>query len=184
MLDIPVQDIMNSPVETASPGEALDDATKRMLDNDFSALVVEEGGKPVGIVTKTDVLRCLTWTEENQMDVQISNIDLLDMTSREDVMELIQGVADKYQDLQVLHAHVHLQKHKEKLRGNPLIHTKIILYTNKGQFVGTGEGYGSNHSLRISRDKLERQVLSKKGVRRSDRDAQRLIKELGLSKGH
>lgn len=180
MLDIQARDVMNSPVETVTPDASLDKAVDTMMENDYSSLIVVEDSSPVGVITKTDVLRSLTWTEEEHMDVQIANIDLLDTTSREDVVTMIEDVSDKYADMQVLHAHLHLQKHKEKLRGNPLILARIILYTNEGQFVGTGEGYGAKHALRLATDNLERQVLSAKGVKRSDRDAERLLKELGI----
>lgn len=179
MLDIPARDVMNSPVETVSSEESLDVAVDTMLENDYSSLVVDDGG-PRGVITKTDVLRSLTWTEEDHMDVQIANVDLLDMVSREDVVVMIEDAADKYSDMQVQHAHVHLQKHKEKMRGNPLILARINLYTNKGQFIGTAEGFGARHALRLATDNVERQVLSAKGVKRSDRDAERLLKELGL----
>jgi len=182
MLDIPAENVMNSPVETTTPEDSLNEASKRMLDSDFSSLVVVEGKSPVGIITKTDILRSLTWTEEDaRMDVQISNVELLEPMTPDDVAEMLEEISDKYADMQVLHASVHLKRHKEKLRGNPLILAKVILYTNKGQFVVKGEGYGPGNALRLARDKLERRVLSAKGVRRQDRDAERLFKEMGRS---
>ena len=179
MLDIPARDVMNEPAATVATDATLDEAVERMLDMGYSSLVVTEGDRPTGIITKTDVLLALTWTEEDHMDVQITNIDLLDMMDRETVVEMIEEIADKYTDMQVLHAHVHLQKHKENMRGNPLIQARMILHTNKGQFLGTDEGFGARHALRLARDKVERQVLSDKQVKRSDRDTQRLFKELG-----
>ncbi len=182
MLDIPAETVMNSPVETTTPDDSLNEATKRMLDSDFASLVVVEGKSPVGIITKTDILRSLTWTEEDaRMDVQISNVHLLEPMTPDDVAEMLEEISDKYADMQVLHASVHLKRHKEKMRGNPLMLAKIILYTNKGQFVVKGEGYGPGNALRLARDKLERRVLSAKGVRRQDRDAERLFKEMGRS---
>ena len=180
MLDIPAEDVMNSPVETTTPDESLEDATESMLDRSFSSLVVVEGNDPVGIITKTDILRSLTWDEETRMDVQISNVEFLDPMSNEDVATMLEEVADKYADMQVLHAHVHLKRHKENMRGNPLILARVVLYTNKGQFVVKGEGYGPRRALRLARDKLERRVLSSKGVSRQDRDAERMFKDLGL----
>jgi len=180
MLDIPAEDVMNSPVETADRDEPLDEATGRMLDMNYSSLVVTNGDQPSGIFTKTDVLTSLTWTDESRMDVQISNVDYLEPLTPEDVAEMLEGVADKYSDMQVLHANVHLKRHKEKMRGNPLILARVVLHTNKGKFVVKGEGYGPEHALNLARDKLERRVLGKKGVRRSDRDAERMFKELGL----
>jgi CBS domain-containing protein len=151
-----------------------------MLDRGFSSLVIVEGNDPVGILTKTDVLRSLTWNEESRMDVQISNVEFLDPMSPEDVAAMLEEVADKYADMQVLHGHVHLKRHNENLRGNPLILARVILYTNKGQFVVKGEGYGPRRALHLARDKLERRVLSAKTVSRQDRDAERLFKDLGL----
>ncbi len=180
MLDIPAENVMNSPVETTTPDESLEDATARMLERDFSSLIVVEGDSPVGIITQTDILRALTWDEERRMDVQISNVEFLEPMTREDVSAMLEGVADKYADMQVLHAHVHLKRHKENLRGNPLILARVVLYTNKGQFVVKGEGYGPRHALRLACDKLERRVLSTKNVSRKDRDAERLFKDLGL----
>lgn len=180
MLDIPAEDVMNSPVETTTPDETLEEAVERMLDMDFSSLVVVEDGDPVGIITKTDILKSLTWSDESHMDVQISNIECLDPMSREEVAAMLENIADKYSDMQVLHAHVHLKKHKENLRGNPLILSRVVLYTNKGQFLATGEGYGPRRSLRLACDKLERRVLSAKTVSRQDRDAERMFKDLGL----
>ncbi len=181
MLDIPAVDIMNSPVETTTTDASLADAVEKMLANDYSSLVVVGDVGPSGMLTKTDVLRALTWQEEEHtMPVQVTNVDLLGTMEREDVAEMVSEVTDKYQDMQVLHAHVHLKQHKEQMRGNHLIHSKIILHTNKGQFVATGEGFGTRHSLRLARDRLERKVLGEKGVKRSDRDAERLFKELGF----
>jgi len=180
MLDIPAEDVMNSPVETADRDEPLNDATGRMLEMNHSSLVVTDGKKPTGIFTKTDVLTSLTWTDESRMDVQISNVDYLEPLSPEDVAEMLEEIADKYAEMQVLHANVHLKRHKEKMRGNPLILARVVFHTNKGKFVVKGEGYGPEHALNLARDKLEHRVLGKKGVRRSDRDAERMFKELGL----
>jgi len=61
MLDLPVRDIMVSPVRTIRPDETLDVAVDEMFEIDASSLVVTENGAPHGIVTKTDVLDSLTW---------------------------------------------------------------------------------------------------------------------------
>ncbi|MDY6765398.1 MAG: CBS domain-containing protein, partial [Halobacteria archaeon] len=83
MLDIPARDVMNSPVETTNPDEPLDNVVDRMIEMNYSSLVVvsPDTGEPIGVVTKTDILRSLTWEEEGRMDVQISNIDYLDTMS-------------------------------------------------------------------------------------------------------
>ncbi|GAB6880491.1 CBS domain-containing protein [Halorubrum gandharaense] len=182
MLDLPVYDMMSTPVVAASPGETAKAAVERMFDNDISGLVVtpsESDAAVSGIITKTDVLRALTFTEKESMDVQITNIELLDTTTREHIVESIEQVADKYADMQVFHAHVRLHQHKEKLRGTPLIRCEIRLRTSKGQVAGTGEGYGAEHAFHVGLDRLERNVLEIKGVNADEEYRGQLLRKLG-----
>ena len=181
MLDIPVYDLMNSPVETASRDESVREAVTRMLDSDYNGLVVtspEDDRTIDGVLTKTDVLRALTFTEEDHMDVQITNIDLLDTITRESLRESVTQVTDKFQEMQVHHAHVRFHKHKEKLRGTPLIQCQIRLRTNQGQVAGTGEGYGAESAFRVALDKLERNVLERKGIRADEQRRGQILKKL------
>jgi CBS domain-containing protein len=181
MLDIPIYDMMNSPVETVSRDESVREAVSRMLDNDYNGVVVtppEDDRTIAGVLTKTDVLRALTFTEEDHMDVQITNIDLLDTITREDLRESVTQVADKYQEMQVHHAHVRFHKHKEKLRGTPLIQCQIRLRTNQGQIAGTGEGYGAESAFRVALDKLERNVLERKGIRADEQRRGQILRKL------
>ncbi len=181
MLDLPVYDLMTSPVLTTTPSESVRDAVARMLDEDVAGLVVspeEVDDLVAGVVTKTDVLRALTYTEEERMDVQITNVTLLDGLSRESLVESITGVVDKYQQMHVHHAHVRLHEHKEKLRGTPLIQCQIRLRTNEGQLAGSGEGYGAEQAFRVALDKLERNVLELKGVNADEEYRGQLLRKL------
>ena len=182
VLDLPVYDVMNSPVETVDPKDSVRDAVARMLEHDFAGLVVtpeDDDTTVIGILTKTDVLRALTYTEEDHMDVQITNITLLDTISRADIREDIGGVADKYQAMQVQHAHVRFHEHKEKLRGTPLIQCQIRLRTNKGQAAGSGEGYGAETAFNVALDKLERNVLELKGLQADEEYRGQVLRKLG-----
>ncbi|APW98913.1 CBS domain-containing protein [Halobiforma lacisalsi AJ5] len=181
LLDVPVYDIMNSPVETTTLDASVETAVETMLDQDFAGLMVtpeDDDRVVIGVLTKTDVLRALTFTEEERMDVQITNVSLLDTISRESVHESIEEVSDKYADMQVLHAHVRFKEHKEKLRGTPLIHCQIRLRTNKGQVAGTGEGYGAENAFRVALEKLERNVLEVKGVTSDEEYRGQLLRKL------
>ncbi|WP_299268759.1 CBS domain-containing protein [Halorientalis sp.] len=182
ILDIPVYDVMSSPVATTETAESVRSAVSRMLENDYSGLVVTPEGddsQVVGILTKTDVLRALTYTEEEHMDVQITNITLLDTISREDIRVDIESVVDKYSDMQVRHAHVRFHEHKEKLRGTPLIQCQIRLRTTEGQIAGSGEGYGAEQSFSVALDKLERNVLELKNVQSDEEYRGQLLRKLG-----
>jgi predicted transcriptional regulator/ribosome-associated translation inhibitor RaiA len=182
VLDMPVFDIMSSPVATTKLSTSARDAVEQMLENDYGGLVVTAANDDrviEGVLTKTDVLRALTYTEEEHMDVQITNIRLLETIGRQDVRQAIGEVADKYQTMQVQHAHVRFQKHKEKLRGTPLIHCQIRLRTNKGQAAGSGEGYGSKNAFHVALDKLERNVLELKGIQADEEYRGQLLRKLG-----
>ncbi len=181
ILDIPVTDVMNTPVETVTADEAVDRAVERMLEMDFGGLIVtpdDDDSTVQGVVTKTDVLRTLTYTEEDRMDVQITNVKLLETLSRDSIREDIAAVADKYRKMQVQHAHVRFHEHKEKLRGTPLIQCQIRLRTNKGQIGGSGEGYGAENAFHVALDKLERNVLERKGVIRDEQYRGQLLRKL------
>jgi CBS domain-containing protein len=182
MLDLPVYDLMNSPVETITKDATVREAVERMLEQDYAGLVVtpDDGDEVIaGILTKTDVLRALTYTESESMDVQITNINLLDTISRQDITDAITEVTDKYQDMQVQHAHVRFHEHKEKLRGTPLVQCQIRLRTNRGQAPGTGEGYGAETAFHVALDKLERNVLELKGTRADEEYEGQLLRKLG-----
>jgi CBS domain-containing protein/ribosome-associated translation inhibitor RaiA len=180
MLDLPVYDLMTSPVLTATPDESVREAVSRMLDNDVAGLVVTGDDDDIaGVVTKTDVLRALTFTEEERMDVQITNVSLLDTISREEITNSITSVVDKYQEMQVHHAHVRFHEHKEKLRGTPLIQCQIRLRTSHGQVAGSGEGYGAEHGFHVALDKLERNVLEVKGINADEKYRGQLLRKLG-----
>ncbi len=180
MLDVPVYDIMNSPVETTSVEATAREAVEQMLEHDYGGLIVtgDDDRTVDGVVTKTDVLRALTYTEREHMDVQITNVSLLDTISRESIVQSIEDVSDKYAEMQVFHAHVRFHEHKEKLRGTPLIACQIRLRTSKGQVAGSGEGYGAENAFRVALDKLERNVLELKGVQSDEEYRGQLLRKL------
>jgi CBS domain-containing protein/ribosome-associated translation inhibitor RaiA len=180
VLDIPVYDVMSSPVQTITPDASVGDAVEHMLDNDYAGLVVTpaEGRTVEGIVTKTDVLRALTYTEEEHMDVQVTNVHLLDTLTRQQIQERIEGVVEKYQQMQVHHAHVRLKQHKERIRGTPLIRCQIRLRTSKGQVAASDEGYGARNAFGVALDTLERRVLELKGVQADEEYRGQLLRKL------
>ncbi|MFC7072006.1 CBS domain-containing protein [Halovenus rubra] len=182
ILDIPVYDIMTSPVATTTIDDSVDTAVARMLDDDYAGLVVtpeDDDRRVSGIITKTDVLRALTYTEQDHMDVQITNIHLIETLTRDTIRQRIGDVAEKYQKMQVQHAHVRFHKHKETKRGTPLIQCQIRLRTNRGQVAGSGEGYGADNGFRVAIDKLERRVLELKGVQADEEYRGQLLRKLG-----
>jgi CBS domain-containing protein len=162
MLDLPVRDMMVSPVRTIGPAETLDTAVAEMFDVGGSSLVVTANGSPFGILTKTDILDALTWEAGGNRAVQVYGSDLLDDTTYEDIVQMVDGLDDRDHDMAVLDAKVHLHEHQERQRGTPLLLARIRLHTDRGLFIASGEGYGSSAALNAARDVLERQIRDEK----------------------
>jgi len=160
ILDLPVRDVMASPIRTIGRDETLDVAVEEMFDVGGSALVVTENGRPTGIVTKTDVLDALTWEAGGSRSVQLYGADLLDDVSYDDVVAMIDKLDDR--NLGIIDAKIHLHEHDETLRGTPLLLARIRLHTDRGQFIASGEGYGARHAINEARDVLERRIRDEK----------------------
>lgn len=173
VLDLPVRDLMTTPARTTDPGATLQAAVEEMFEIGGSSLVVTEGDDrgPTGILTKTDVLDALTWEAEGNRAVQLYGADLLDDTSYDDVVAMVDGLDGIGGDMQVLDAKVHLHEHSERLRGTPLLLARVRLHTDRGLFMASGEGYGARSALNDARDAIERQLRDRKG---RERDGRRL----------
>jgi len=182
LLDLPVEDLMSSPATTVAADATVREAVKRMLEQNYAGLVVtpDDGDDTIaGIITKTDVLRALSYTEKEYMDVQITNVALLETISREAIVQEVEATADKFAKMQVQHAHVRFHEHRETLRGTPLVQCQIRLRTNLGQVAGSGEGYGAESAFHVALDTLERNVLELKGTRADEEYEGQLLRKLG-----
>ncbi len=162
ILDLPVRDVMVSPVRTIGPDETLDVAVEEMFDIGGSSLVVTVDGSPDGIVTKTDILDSLTWEAGGNRGVQIYGVDLIDDATYDDIVAMIEKFDDRDHGMNVLDAKVHLHEHDEKRRGRSLLLARIRLYTDRGLYIASGEGYGASHAMNETRDVLERQIRDRK----------------------
>jgi CBS domain-containing protein len=162
ILDLPVRDLMVSPVRTVEPTATVATAVDRMFEFGGSSLVVENDGTPDGIITKTDVLDALTWEAEGSRAVQVYGSSLLGDTSYEDIVALVDGFDDRDGGMSVLDAKVHLHEHDETRRGTPLLLARVRLHTDRGLYLGSGEGYGASQALNEARGVLERQIRDRK----------------------
>jgi CBS domain-containing protein len=162
LLDLPVRDLMVSPVRTIHPEKTLETAVEEMFDVGGSSLVVTRNGSPHGIVTKTDVLESLTWEAGGRRGVQVYGTELIDDVSYDEIVDMIDTFDSRDDDMSVLDAKVHLHEHQEKLRGTPLLLARIRLHTDRGLFIASGEGYGASHALNEARDVLDRQIRDRK----------------------
>lgn len=162
ILDLPVRDVMTSPVRTIEPDASLQAAVDEMFDVGGSSLVVTEAGQPAGILTTSDVLEALTWEAGGNRAVQVYGTDLLDDISYDEVVAMVDKFDDRDHGMTVLDARIHMHEHDETLRGTPLLLARIRLHTDRGLYIASGEGYGASHALKEARDVLERRIRDKK----------------------
>ncbi|AKH98228.1 CBS domain-containing protein [Halanaeroarchaeum sulfurireducens] len=162
LLDLPVNNLMVSPVRTIEPDATLQAAAETMFEIGGSSLVVYRDDSPDGILTKTDILDALTWEAGGNRSVQLYGSSLLDDMSYDEVVAMVDNFDDKDGDMAVLDAKIHLHEHDETLRGRPLLLARIRLHTDRGLFIASGEGYGASHAIKEARDVLERRIRDAK----------------------
>lgn len=181
LIDLPVYDEMSRPAETIGLEDTVVEAVRTMFEYGYDGLIVspEYDERVAGVVTKTDVMRALSYTQEEGMDVQITNVDALRSTSREEVGQRLLEISDKHRTMDVHHVHVRFQEHDESLRGESLYRCQIRMRTSDGQVAGTGEGYGGDEAFSLALETLERNVLERKGKRSDEEYRGQLLRKLG-----
>lgn len=70
LLKLTVGEVMTRGVITVGPDRDARDAAQLMLDHSIGALPVTDGGRLVGIITETDLLRAFVWLTGGQATAQ------------------------------------------------------------------------------------------------------------------
>lgn len=163
MLDLPVVDMMTSPVRTVEREETLEQAVDQMFEAGASSLVVtDQEGNPSGILTKSDVLDSLTWTAEGNRAIQINGAEYLDDVEYSDIVDMINELERMDGNLDLQDAKVHVNKHQERRRGTPLLFIRVRLSTDRGLITASEEGFGASHALGEVREVLKRRIRDEK----------------------
>lgn len=160
--DLPIRDVMASPVRTARRSDTLETAVDEMFDADASSLVVVDDGDIDGIVTKTDVLDTLTWETTGHRAVQVYGTEYIRDADYDDIVDLVDELDGMDSDLDLQDARVHISKHQERRRGTPLLYVRVRLSTDRGLITASAEGYGASHALNEVEDVLKRRVRDEK----------------------
>jgi CBS domain-containing protein/ribosome-associated translation inhibitor RaiA len=163
VLSIPAKGIMTKPVIKVLPETTLKDAVEKMQKFNISSLVVVRKGRPVGILTKRDLLEPLAEMEmpKQKISVQFSvkGVEIGDI-QRGVIMDDFESFAIKYQKtLEAGALFVYMKTHGTNYKGQQLIHCRLQFRTRKGSFFSSSEGYGVEAAFRTALDRLERQLL-------------------------
>jgi hypothetical protein len=68
-----VEDVMTAPVETLTAGADISDAAKMMIDERIRCLPIVEGARPIGILTRRDLLRAAVVHDDTELVDEISH---------------------------------------------------------------------------------------------------------------
>jgi len=163
VLSISAKGIMATPVVTVLPETKLRDASEQMHKFDISSLVVASKGRPVGIMTKRDILEPLAQMEKpvRRLMVQFSVKDVeIDEIQRGFIMHDFESFTGRYgETLESGTLFVYMKTHGTNFKGDQLIHCRLQFRTRKGSFFSSGEGYGAEQTFRLALDRLEGQIV-------------------------
>ncbi len=162
-----VYELMHSPVITARSDEPLIEAVKRMAHHDISCLVVVDGHRVVGILSRTDVLEplaALDAKEEEGISVQVTyKLTNVSERDKEDLMDAVRGFVKRYRDvLGVGTITLHFKEHREKHGEIHLIHCRARLNTDKWKIAAVGEGWSLTLAAKAALNRIERRMTVSK----------------------
>lgn len=166
ILSIPTKGIMTKPVITVLPETRLKDAAEKMHKFDISSLIVVRKGRPIGILTKRDLLEPIAQAEKPvyRLTVQFSvkNVEIDDI-QRGLMMDDFESFARRYRKtLESGTLFVYMKTHGTNIKGDQLVHCRLQLRTVKGSFFSSSEGFGVEETFHVALGRLESQVLSSK----------------------
>ena len=180
-LSTPVKNVMSSPVIYIGPEGTIREVVHLMKEHDISSvLILDEAGKGLGIITKTDLIEALVkyagMEEEKRVFYQLAgDYEYIDGFEMEIIKEDLDRFVDKMErmfDEGTLFVHL---KQIKRERGNRfIVRTRFI--TPGNVYVARSEGFGALNVLQVVLDKLEREILADK-ERRLEEERTKLIEK-------
>ena len=136
---------------------------EKMQKADVTSLVVITKGRPIGILTKRDLLEPLAEMDlpKQRITVEFSvkGVEMDDL-QRGLITEDFESFARKYQKiLEAGTLFVYMKTHGKNYKGQGLIHCRLQFRTRRGSFFSSSEGYGVEATFHTALVRLERQLL-------------------------
>ncbi|NYZ79155.1 CBS domain-containing protein [Candidatus Micrarchaeota archaeon] len=153
--DIEVSSIMREEVYTVKPEETIVDSARKLIEKDVAALIVESGGKPVGVISARDLFSCVFKPEEVGLD--ISGLDENDRMFVDDIREDAKKTLDKLRkSFEVEYLSLHFKKHGKKYS----VHGRLM---GRGfVFSASSFGWDLRNALKSFLDEMEKMVHKEK----------------------
>ena len=164
-LKIPVKGVMTEEPIILSPEAKVKDVIEEMLKNELGGIIIGEGRKLVGIITKKDLLEPVaSYGEEEKIFVQIGGeIDRIENFDKDEAMLHLKEFVRKHEEfLENGYLYAYLKQHKERKHGLPLIYCKIRLSSPKGLFIAADSGWGYRQAMKKAMEAIEKQIEKEK----------------------
>jgi CBS domain-containing protein len=164
-LSIKIEAIMSRPVITVKRNDTITKAIDLMIEKDISSLVVTRGSIPEGIMVKKDFPEYyLKKTIPKEFEVQIITKGvILDDSELGKLLDDLNKFLSKFKgSFGKSHLFVYVKKLKLYYREIPLIHVRMRLRSDHGDFFVTGESWCVEFAVHAALNKLERQVIKDK----------------------
>lgn len=158
-----LSEVMRSAV-SVNASATLAEAALMMADRGLSSLVVLSGGKPVGMLTATDIFKFVHGTLERRMDVAIGGLDEENLVYHADIRNGVLAVASKFEtSMKIENLSVQFKKGKS-------IHTLHVHFDLDNKPVAFAcEGYKMGEAisslakqLKITLDKAKSEKMERK----------------------
>jgi CBS domain-containing protein/ribosome-associated translation inhibitor RaiA len=162
--EIEVSSIMREDVYTIKPEETTAESARKLIESDVAALIVESGGKPVGIISARGLFSCVVRPEE--IGVDISGLDEKDKMFMDDIKEDVKNTLNKLKkSFDVEHVSLHFKKHGKKYSVHGRLMAKGFI------FSASSFGWDLRKALKTFLDEMEKMSQKEKEGRTERRKA-------------
>jgi CBS domain-containing protein len=160
LLDLPIRNIMTRHAVSMPDSTKLGEVIEKIIDNKLDCIsIIDSNNNLQAIMNVKDLLKLVTEEEQIILIPKISIKADFDNLNRNSVNATITEFVKKYRSiLSQAEVEVFLKEHKEKHRDQKLIYSRIQIHAHKEKLDASGEGWGVDHSMRETLNKLEKQI--------------------------
>jgi CBS domain-containing protein/ribosome-associated translation inhibitor RaiA len=163
---ITVESIMTTPVEEAPRNRPVGEIIDQMLRTRASSVVITEGNKPAGIITKGDLVEMIASLAPREgVFIQVTGLEGHDPFILEDVFTVIEPALLRLAThAKPLTFNVHVMEHHRSYGHRAEVRAR--LQTQRGLFTATDEDEDILRATANVLDRLEKQIVREKDRRR------------------
>jgi CBS domain-containing protein len=168
LMDLPVRNIMTKQTVTLPESATLDEVVEQIIENNLDCVsIVDPNNKLLAMITVKDLLKLVSSENEIFLVPKIKIKADFEKVNRESVNIAITEFVKKYSSLlSQAEVEIFLKEHKERHRDQKLIYSRIQIHAHKDKYDAKAEGWGVDHSLKETLEKIEKQIRKKKTARK------------------